>query len=73
MLIADDRVAIIGGINMATTYESGPSRGSEPSKPATNKPAVYWRDTDLEIKGPAVAALVDLYREHCAGGARSNT
>jgi cardiolipin synthase len=64
MLIADDRVAIIGGINMATTYESGPSRGSEPSKPKPNGHAAYWRDTDLEIKGPAVAALVDLYREH---------
>ena len=63
MLIADDRVAIIGGINMATTYESGPSRAIEPSKP-TKSHTAYWRDTDLEIRGPAVAALVDLYREH---------
>lgn len=64
MLIADERVAIIGGINMATDYENGPPHGSEPEPASNGQPAPYWRDTDLKIEGPAVAALVKVYRDH---------
>jgi phosphatidylserine/phosphatidylglycerophosphate/cardiolipin synthase-like enzyme len=54
ILIADDRVAIVGGVNMATFYEDGPT-GSD------RKP--YWRDTDIEISGPAVSELSRLFRD----------
>lgn len=63
-LIADNRLAIIGGINLATTYESGPSHGGEAETARNAKPATYWRDTDVEIRGPAVDALAKLYRDH---------
>lgn len=67
ILVADDLVAIVGGINLSSTYESGPSSGSHaaPAKGADEHP--YWRDTDLEIKGPASAELSRVFREHWSG------
>jgi cardiolipin synthase A/B len=56
ILIADNRVAIVGGVNIASDYEHGPSGFSDP------KP--YWRDTDVEIAGPAVSELSRLFRDH---------
>ena len=64
ILIADERVAIVGGINLATDYETGSSHGSQPKPGTAGRPAEYWRDTDLEIEGPAVAELVKIYRTH---------
>jgi cardiolipin synthase len=60
MLVVDGAKAIVGGINLSTTYQSsapGMSGGGE------NKPAQHWRDTDLEIDGPAVAQLQTLFLE----------
>ncbi len=60
ILIADGTLAIVGGVNMSSAYESHPlsklagSRGKPPEK---------WRDTDLEIEGPAVARLQALFLE----------
>jgi cardiolipin synthase len=79
ILVADDTVAIVGGINMSSTYESGPAVGSGGSGPsAGDKPAAdkgtgdkaaadkgaYWRDTDVQIQGPAAAQLARLFRQH---------
>ena len=64
ILVVDNRVAIMGGINMATTYESGPSGslGSRPADSSGDKP--YWHDTDIEIAGPAVSELSRLFADH---------
>jgi cardiolipin synthase len=60
MLVVDGARAIVGGINLSTTYQSsapGMSGGVE------NKPSQHWRDTDLQIDGPAVAQLQTLFLE----------
>jgi cardiolipin synthase len=61
MLVADGARAIVGGINLSTTYQSSGSAGSGA---VPNKPEQHWRDTDLEIDGPAVAQLQILFLEH---------
>jgi cardiolipin synthase A/B len=55
MLIVDGHIAFTGGINISEVYASG----IRPSGPAT--PPEYWRDTDVEIEGPAVAEFQKLF------------
>lgn len=62
LLLVDGAVAIVGGINLSTTYQSGGTRlraGEKPDAASTE----YWRDTDLEIRGPAVAQAQRLFVE----------
>ncbi len=61
MLVVDGATAIVGGINVSTTYQSS---GSGKSGGIQNKPDEHWRDTDLEIEGPVVAQLQTLFMEH---------
>jgi cardiolipin synthase len=49
MLVVDGRIAFTGGINISEVYASGPSGSKEKG------PSEYWRDTDIEVEGPAVA------------------
>lgn len=64
LLVADHSVAIIGGINMSADYESAPIRGSgsPPTNNGEKKPD--WRDTDLNISGPAVIRFSQLFVDH---------
>jgi len=63
LLLADGRVAIIGGVNLSADYESGFLGGSD--KPAKAAPAHEpWHDTDLQIGGPAVSDLKLLFEQH---------
>jgi cardiolipin synthase len=56
ILIVDGKVAIIGGINISKVYSSSPlSRKRDPNAP------IHWRDTDIQIEGPAVAELQKLF------------
>lgn len=56
ILIVDGKTAIIGGINISKVYTSSPR------KRKTNvKAPIHWRDTDVMIKGPAVAELQKLF------------
>jgi cardiolipin synthase len=56
ILIADGKAAIIGGINISEVYSSSPGkRKKKPTAP------VRWRDTDIQIEGPAVAELQKLF------------
>jgi cardiolipin synthase A/B len=55
LLIVDGRTAFTGGINISDVYASG-LRSSEPATP----PA-YWRDTDIEVAGPAAAEFQKLF------------
>jgi cardiolipin synthase len=64
-MIIDGRTAILGGINLSNVYSSSPS--SKSVKSESNKPAAdlgSWRDTDIEIEGPAVAECQKLFIEH---------
>ena len=52
ILIVDGKVAIIGGINISKVY-SGRFSGRKKVK---GEP-LPWRDTDIQIEGPAVAEV----------------
>ncbi len=56
ILIADGKVAIIGGINISEVYSSIPLRRKQ-----TEKAPIHWRDTDIQIEGPAVAEFQKLF------------
>ena len=56
ILIVDGKVAIIGGINISKVYSSSPFK----RKQNKNAP-IHWRDTDIQIKGPAVAEFQKLF------------
>jgi cardiolipin synthase A/B len=55
LLIIDGRTAFTGGINISEVYASG-LRGSE-----QNTPPASWRDTDIEVDGPAAAEFQKLF------------
>lgn len=55
LLVIDGQTAFTGGINISEVYASG-LRASE-----QNTPAGYWRDTDIEVQGPAVAEFQKLF------------
>jgi cardiolipin synthase A/B len=61
ILAVDNRTAIVGGVNLYTAYQAHPhSRivASDGPTPET------WHDTDLEIDGPAAAALQQVFLSH---------
>jgi cardiolipin synthase len=55
MLVIDGRIAFTGGINISEVYASGLSGSKE------RAPLAYWRDTDIEVQGPAVAEFQHLF------------
>jgi cardiolipin synthase len=59
ILVVDGDKAIVGGINLATSYQTLAGSGG-----AGGKTAPYWRDTDLEIEGPVVPQLQALFFAH---------
>ncbi len=64
ILVVDGRLAIIGGVNLSKSYQSrAPGRASDDIDTSTGLPQ-HWRDTDIEIEGPAVAGLQKLFLEH---------
>jgi cardiolipin synthase len=73
ILVADGRVAVIGGVNLSKSYESkSPGSDDEGEEdPQTGLPA-HWRDTSIRIEGPAVAEIQKLFFTHWAeeGGAK---
>ena len=56
ILIADGKVAIIGGINISEVYSSSPFKQKQ-----NEKAPIHWRDTDIQIEGPAVAEFQKLF------------
>lgn len=60
LLIVDGRVAFLGGINISESYSSSPFYGSGKKD---GKFTTGWRDTHLQIEGPAVAKLQTLFME----------
>lgn len=71
ILVADGRIAVMGGVNLSKSYESkSPGSDSNGEDPQTGLPA-HWRDTSIRIEGPAVAEIQKLFFEHwkAEGGA----
>jgi cardiolipin synthase len=70
LLLADGRIAIIGGVNLSTAYQSGAFASASEPKQGAYEP---WHDTDLEIAGPAVREFKQLFDQHWQqqGGASS--
>ncbi len=60
LLIVDGRVAFLGGINISESYSSSPFSRISRKK---GKPATGWRDTHLQLEGPAVAKLQTLFMD----------
>jgi cardiolipin synthase len=56
ILIVDGKVAIIGGINISKVYSSTPFK-----RKLNEKAPIHWRDTDIQIEGPAVAEFQKLF------------
>jgi cardiolipin synthase A/B len=56
ILIADGTVAIIGGINISKVYSSSPLKRKK-----NVKTPIHWRDTDIQVEGPAVAEFQKLF------------
>ncbi len=56
ILIVDGRVAFTGGVNISQVYSSGFSGRGE-----HDPGQIPWRDTDVQIEGPAVAEFQKLF------------
>ena len=62
ILVVDGRMAFAGGVNITKAYaRSSPFRSNE-----TNPATAGWRDTHLQIEGPAVAALQWIFLDNWA-------
>jgi cardiolipin synthase len=67
LMVVDGREGFLGGINISSVYESapagafgsGPSNGGSggPSHAAKTPDEAPWRDTHLQVNGPAVAQI----------------
>jgi cardiolipin synthase len=72
IVIVDGKVGIVGGVNLATYYQSktpGDSRSGADSAPDDDKRTnadepEHWRDLSVRIEGPAVAQLQGLFLGH---------
>jgi cardiolipin synthase A/B len=62
LMVVDGTIAITGGINISAVY-SGP-RGIFHPRKRSEELAHSWRDTDVEIEGPAVAEFQTLFTAH---------
>ena len=64
LLVVDGKVAFLGGINISESYSAG-SGGhfSRSRSKKTTKKEVGWRDTHLQIQGPAVAEFQKYFME----------
>jgi cardiolipin synthase A/B len=56
LLIADRRIAFLGGVNMSRVYENPRSAG-----PAPDTEKAFWYDAALRIEGPPVAEVQKLF------------
>ena len=52
VLVIDGKIAFTGGVNISNVYSSSSFRSGEPSNSKEG-----WRDTHIQIEGPAVAEL----------------
>jgi cardiolipin synthase len=58
LTVVDGRTAFVGGINISSVYSGGSFSQRSKQRPGQRVP---WRDTDLQIDGPAVADFQKLF------------
>jgi cardiolipin synthase A/B len=58
LMIVDGRLAITGGINISAVYSG---RFLKRRKPSTAQILQSWRDTDVQVEGPAVSEFQELF------------
>jgi cardiolipin synthase len=62
ILIVDGKTAFTGGVNISAVYSNTPSGGSQSSGGKQDNVAeMPWRDTDVQVEGPAVAEFQKLF------------
>ena len=62
ILVVDRQTGFTGGINISAVYASGSfGRGGRASRPASND--IGWRDTQVQVRGPAAVAMDDMVRD----------
>ncbi len=67
LLIADGRIAFLGGINISSVYSGGSFKSGSKGQPKSGSTDVLaWRDTDLQLQGPVVAELQKMFIESWA-------
>ncbi len=64
ILVVDGTTAIVGGVNLSKVYTSNVLKFDPDDRAASKTPPEHWRDTDIEIEGPAVADLERLFLAH---------
>lgn len=65
ILVADGKIAIVGGVNLSSTYQSKSSLGMRSKvKAVTDVQQAHWKDTNMVIQGPAVAEVQKLFVAH---------
>ena len=64
LMIIDGRIAILGGINFSDVYASSLSGGVKREHLHKVADLKSWRDTDIQIEGPAVAECQKLFIDH---------
>lgn len=64
LLIVDGKIAFTGGINISSVYSHGSGYRLGKRKAKSLPPTENgWRDTQIEVKGPAVSALQQIFFE----------
>jgi cardiolipin synthase len=58
LLIADGRIAFLGGVNISSVYSGGSITQISSSQPEEQAP---WRDTHLQVEGPVVGEFQKLF------------
>ena len=67
ILVADGRVAVMGGVNLDPVYENSCRRARLGIAASVENPDdACWADVALRVEGPAAAALQRLFFEHWA-------
>jgi cardiolipin synthase len=64
ILLVDGTLGIVGGVNLSKVYSSNVLKFDPDDERTQGTPPEHWRDTDLEIQGPAVAQLERLFLQH---------
>jgi cardiolipin synthase len=64
LLIVDGSIAIMGGINISDDYSSTLGSRHKLRNKSAGPDLGSWRDTDIQIEGPAVAECQKLFIEH---------
>lgn len=63
LLVVDNEVAFTGGINVSRVYSSGSFRPRARTQTDSAADEEGWRDTQIELRGPVVPALVGSFGE----------